>query len=500
MKKHSLITVLAATLLGVSAAGFPAAPDEPAGIVAEAAESNGFQYTVSSNQVTITKYTGTATSVAIPSYINGKKVVAIGSQAFCRVERGSYYYPMAVTSVTIPNTVKTIGEEAFYQVPLTSLVLPSSVTSVGDWAFYDNSALTSLEIQGGAHLGVYAFASCTSLTRATLHKNVTGECGSFNDCTSLNLLNGLSVYRNVPDDNGYSYPMITQNQNTRRVLQNVFSHCMNVKFITSYSKALADYVVESEVRDWMYDDVIARVLYDWLIRNCDYENDDNPNTSVVEGDEPKNHDPSGVFFGYGVNGNGEAVCEGFAKAYTALLTRAGVESYVLTSRSSHGAPAHAWNLVKVNGKYYQCDATWDDGTYNNQGWNLIPGYPCTSYTYFLKSNSEMIALHNGDYTTPGVDASQNPYYTCNRQRGQSGLAQSTYHFNDANGDGILDNDYNFDSAVNYTDTVFLSRVSPYFTNGFVLNQATQSVWLQYLLAVDKSPSEILYLAQHGGHI
>ena len=75
MKKHSLITVLAAALVGVSTAGFPAAPGEPAGIVAEAAESNGFQYTVSSNQVTITGYTGSATSVTIPSYINGKKVV-----------------------------------------------------------------------------------------------------------------------------------------------------------------------------------------------------------------------------------------------------------------------------------------------------------------------------------------------------------------------------------------------------------------------------------------
>ena len=169
MKKHSLITVLAAALVGVSTAGFPAAPGEPAGIVAEAAESNGFQYTVSSNQVTITKYTGTATSVTIPSYINGKKVVAIGDEAFCYRNNHNEYQGKPIISVSIPNTVVSIGERAFLKCPLKTVVLPASVTLVEQGAFQSCTELTSVNIQGAAEIGSYTFQNCTKLRNVRMN-------------------------------------------------------------------------------------------------------------------------------------------------------------------------------------------------------------------------------------------------------------------------------------------------------------------------------------------
>ena len=52
-----------------------------------------------------------------------------------------------LTSITIGNSVITIGNEAFYEcTSLTSVTIPDSVTSVGEVAFYDCLSLTSVTI------------------------------------------------------------------------------------------------------------------------------------------------------------------------------------------------------------------------------------------------------------------------------------------------------------------------------------------------------------------
>ncbi|MEI8082348.1 MAG: leucine-rich repeat domain-containing protein, partial [Actinomycetes bacterium] len=72
------------------------------------------------------------TSVSIPGTIGGVQVTAIGNSAFAG---------KAMVSVTIPNTVVSIGASAFAQsgnvtsATLTSLVLGSSVTTIGNYAF-----------------------------------------------------------------------------------------------------------------------------------------------------------------------------------------------------------------------------------------------------------------------------------------------------------------------------------------------------------------------------
>ena len=108
--------------------------------------------------------------VVIPSNINGKKVVAIGNDAFTtegvtptgistnKIEyniqplyskKDNYevvplaiYTPvgLGITSVIIPDTVISIGNYAFYGNKLTSVTIPNSVTSIGDSAFFKNDS------------------------------------------------------------------------------------------------------------------------------------------------------------------------------------------------------------------------------------------------------------------------------------------------------------------------------------------------------------------------
>jgi hypothetical protein len=78
-------------------------------------------------------------------------------------------------SVTIPNGVTSIGDDAFYNCyGLTSVTIPTSVTSIGLEAFRACSGLTSLTIPNGVKfIEVSAFEGCSGLTSVTIPSTVT---------------------------------------------------------------------------------------------------------------------------------------------------------------------------------------------------------------------------------------------------------------------------------------------------------------------------------------
>ena len=94
-------------------------------------------------------------------------VTSIGEYAFSRC-----FY---VTEVSIPDTVKTIGLQAFWSDSrLTELTIPGSVTEIGESAFGSCSSLTCVKILDGVKtIGWKAFSECTSLTDITIPASVT---------------------------------------------------------------------------------------------------------------------------------------------------------------------------------------------------------------------------------------------------------------------------------------------------------------------------------------
>jgi len=61
--------------------------------------------------------------------------------------------------------------------------------------------------------------------------------------------------------------------------------------------------------------------------------------------------------------DGKAVCEGYARAMQVLSSYCGLESQTVNG-DGNGA-AHMWNLMKIDGSWYQFDPTWIDGTMIN---------------------------------------------------------------------------------------------------------------------------------------
>ena len=90
-----------------------------------------------------------------------------------------------MTSITIPNSVTSIGDYAFqYCSSLTSITIPNSVTSIGDYAFSYCSGLTSITIPNSVTgIGRDAFSYCSGLTSITIPNSVTsiGDF-AFYDC------------------------------------------------------------------------------------------------------------------------------------------------------------------------------------------------------------------------------------------------------------------------------------------------------------------------------
>lgn len=101
------------------------------------------------------------------------------------ISGNAFYNCSGLTSLTIPNSVTSIGYGAFYGCSgLTSVTIPNSVTYIGDVAFSYCSSLTTLTIPNSVtSIGNDAFSYCTGLTSITIPNSVTSiGAGAFYNC------------------------------------------------------------------------------------------------------------------------------------------------------------------------------------------------------------------------------------------------------------------------------------------------------------------------------
>lgn len=140
-----------------------------------------FEFILNNTAVVVTnyKYNGAAADVTIPSRYQGKPVTTIGHAAF---------FNSAVTSVTIPDSVTSISDEAFINCPkLTNISIPNSVTYIGFSAFSSCTSLKSITLPSSlSFISGALFLGCSQLTTIHIPVSVTSiGNNAFADCPSL---------------------------------------------------------------------------------------------------------------------------------------------------------------------------------------------------------------------------------------------------------------------------------------------------------------------------
>jgi len=99
------------------------------------------------------------------------------------IGEGAFYKAKSLTSITIPNSVTSIGAYSFGYTSLTSIIIPNNVISIGDGAF-NNSSLTSIEIPN----------SVTSIGELAFHKSAKLKTVIFAAESALESIGNAAFY------------------------------------------------------------------------------------------------------------------------------------------------------------------------------------------------------------------------------------------------------------------------------------------------------------------
>ena len=135
-----------------------------------------------------------------------------------------------------------------------------------------------------------------------------------------------------------------------------------------------------------YDRELA--LHDWMVDWAEY--DPGALTSGPVGDPmPDNDNPYGFLTGR------KGICLGYASTFQLLMDLSGIECVTVRGMSHGGTSEHAWNLVKLEEKWYAVDVTWDDPVAS------FPVSRAMAHQYF-NVTSEFLRLHDHQWDESGV--------------------------------------------------------------------------------------------------
>ena len=196
------------------------------------------------------------------------------------------FYGSNIVSITIPDSVTSIGERAFGSCTgLTSITIPNSVTSIGIGAFNDcgslpvennlryadtylvgtvDRSLSTYTIKEGTKwIGTNAFDSCTGLTSITIPNSVTSiGSGAFGDCSRLT---SITIPDSVTSIEGMVFNYC-KNLNEITCLATTAPSITNSTFTRIKSYGELSYPSGSDYSSWMKTSRDYLGCYHWTTR------------------------------------------------------------------------------------------------------------------------------------------------------------------------------------------------------------------------------------------
>ena len=156
---------------------------------AEVVEIKGYHYDINKEEkvAKLMRYTGTSTSVEIPTSIKYNDIEYVVTEINYRVFRYSKMRNF-IKTVTIGDSIKVIEDNTFENCSeLSSVTFGKSVTTIGYSAFCGCTSLSSISIPNTVtKIGDNAFMDCHSLKSIVIGSNVTSiGYKAFSHCYKL---------------------------------------------------------------------------------------------------------------------------------------------------------------------------------------------------------------------------------------------------------------------------------------------------------------------------
>ena len=221
------------------------------------ASYNGYKYAyrVNDGNATITKFLGPVDSegnvdstnhgpydIEIPSELGNCPVTGLGEYSFAgsSILDDNYSDPLCrnIHSVTIPQSVTSIGREAFHECDgLESLTINGAIVSMSYKAFGNCTSLTTLKL--GEHIktiGGDAFSGCSALKNVTIPENVT-SIGShaFAYCDGLESLTINGAIDTMEDEAFYhceDLKTLKLGEHIKMIGNDAFKECSQLREVT----------------------------------------------------------------------------------------------------------------------------------------------------------------------------------------------------------------------------------------------------------------------------
>ncbi|MFI3240011.1 MAG: leucine-rich repeat protein, partial [Bacteroidales bacterium] len=224
--------------------------------------------------VTVTGYTTEPTGdITLPSIVtdeNGESFDVTSIADGTTTTNGIFYGCTGLTSITLPESLTSIGDNAFRECSalesvtfdgdsqlttigdytfhsctnLSSIEIPTGVTEIGDSTFYNCYALTSIDIPDGvSSIGSYIFYYCTSLTTVDMSEDLT-TIGShaFYNCESLSTIEIPSGVTEINYYTFYNCTSLTSIEIPAEVTEighHAFYNCSSLESVTVNSSTAA---------------------------------------------------------------------------------------------------------------------------------------------------------------------------------------------------------------------------------------------------------------------
>ena len=218
-------------------------------------EVDGIYYNLYNNktaEVTNTNVNGGdySGSISIPSSINANSiqysVTSISNEAFENC--------WELTSITIPNSITSIGNAAFRCSGLTSITIPNSVTSIGAMAFFSCSNLTSITLPNSVtNIDNHTFNHCEALTSINIPNSVISIGNwAFSDCSSLksiNIPNSIVSIGEGAFNNCSGLTSITIPNNVTSIGEHAFWQC------SSLSEVISNIEIPFKISSGVFEDI-----------------------------------------------------------------------------------------------------------------------------------------------------------------------------------------------------------------------------------------------------